>query len=95
MLSNFLEPGQVLAGVPSVTPTVVWAPKIPPGPQWLMDFVAAVGLCHPSQDQALIYTPELREAIVFKFLTQGNYAIARHHCDLNLQPCNVLDVITP
>ena len=39
MLSNLLEPGQVLAGAPTATPTVVWAPEVPPGPQWLMDFV--------------------------------------------------------
>ena len=37
MLSNLLEPGQVLAGAPTATPTVVWAPEVPPGPQWLMD----------------------------------------------------------
>ena len=27
-----------------------------------------------------------------EFLAQGNYAIARHHCDLNLQPRKVPDV---
>ena len=49
VLSNLLEPGQVLAGALTATPTVVWAPEVPPGPQWLMDFVAVGGLCHPSQ----------------------------------------------
>ena len=92
MLSNLLQPGQVLEGAPPATPTVVWAPKVPPGPQWLMDFVAVRDLCTPVNDQVLIYTPESREAIVSKFLAQGNYAIARHYCDLNLQPCKVLDV---
>ena len=48
----------------------------------------------PVNDQVLIYTSELKEAIVYKFLAQGNYAIARHHCDLNLQPYKVPDVIT-
>ena len=79
MLSNLLEPGQVLVGAPTATPTVVWAPEVPPGPQWLMDFVAVGGLCHPVNDQVLIYTSEAREAIVCKFHVQGNYTIARHH----------------
>ena len=35
-----------------------------------------------------------REAIVCEFLAQGNYAIARHHCDLNLQLCKFPDVNT-
>ena len=63
---------------------------------------AADGLCRsqrpfatPVKDQVLIYTPESREAIVCKFLAQGNYAITCHHCDLNLQHCKVPDVITP
>ena len=30
---SLLEPGQVLTGAPTVTPTVVWAPEVPPGPQ--------------------------------------------------------------
>ena len=49
----------------------------------------------PAKDQVLIYTPESREAIMCKFLARnyGNYAVARHHCDLNLQPCKVLDVL--
>ena len=83
MLSNLLEPGQVLAGAPTATPTVVWAPKVPPGPQWLMDFVAVGAFATPVKDQVLIYAPESREAIVCKFLAQGNYAIARHQCNLN------------
>ena len=87
MLSNLLEPGQVLVGAPTATPTVVWAPKVPPGPQWLMDFVAVGAFATPVKDQVLIYTTELREVIVYDFLAQGNYAIAYHHCDLNLQPC--------
>ena len=29
-----------LAGALTATPTVVSAPEVPPGPQWLMDFVA-------------------------------------------------------
>ena len=95
VLSNLLEPDQVLIGAPTATPTVVWAHKVPPGPQWLMDFVAVRGLCYPVNDQVLIYTPELREAIVCEFLAQGNYAIARHHCDLNLQACKVPDVHSP
>ena len=49
----------------------------------------------PVNDQVLIYPPEAREAVVCEFLSQGNYAIARHHSDLNLQPCNVPDVIAP
>ena len=48
-----------------------------------MDFVAAGAFATPVKDQVLIYTPESREAIVCKFLAQGNYAIARHYCDLN------------
>ena len=63
--------GRVLAGAPTATSTVVWAPEVKSGK----------GL--------LIYTPESREAIVCEFLAQGNYAIAHHHCDLNLQPCIV------
>ena len=94
MLSNLLEPGQVLAGALTATPTVVWAPKVPPEPQWLIDFVAVGSFATPVNDQVLIYTPESREAIVCEFLAQGNYAIARHHCDLNLQLCTVPDVIT-
>ena len=49
--------------------------------------------CHSSwplsmqfKDRVLIYIPELREAIVCKFLGQADYAIAGHYCDLNLQP---------
>ena len=94
MLSNLLEPGQVLTGAPTATPTVVWATEVPPGPQWLMDFVAIRAFATPVSDQVLIYTPESREAIVCYFLAQGNYAIAHHHCDLNLQPCKVANVIT-
>ena len=30
---SLLEPGQVLTGAPTVTPTVVSAPEVPPGPQ--------------------------------------------------------------
>ena len=44
MLSNLLEPGQVLAGAPTLTPTVVWTLEVPPGPQFLMDFVAVRAL---------------------------------------------------
>ena len=29
MLTDLLEPGQVLAGAPTDTPTVVWAPESP------------------------------------------------------------------
>ena len=66
VLSNLLEPCKVLARAPTVTPTVVWAPEVPPRPQWLMNFVAVKGLCHVSvKDQVLIYTPESREAIVY------------------------------
>ena len=60
-----------------------------------MDFVEVGALCGPVNGQILIYTPELREAIVCEFFTQGNYAIAHHHCDLNLQPCRVPDELTP
>ena len=86
----------MFAGAPTVMPTVVWAPEVLPGPQLLMDFVAIRGLCHPSErpGTVLIYTPELREAIVCKFLAKGNYAIARHHCGLNLKLCKVPDVVT-
>ena len=49
--------------------------------------------CHSSwplsvlfKDQVLVYTPELREAIVCKFLALADYAIACHYCDLNLLP---------
>ena len=59
-------------------------------------------LCHsswplsvPFKDWVLIYIPELREAIVCKFLAQADYAIACHYCDLNLQSCYVPDVRTP
>ena len=72
MLRNLLEPGQVLARAPNATPTVVGTPVVPPGPQWLMEFVAVGGLRHPSRDQLLIYTPESRKAIVYKFLAQEN-----------------------
>ena len=95
VLSNLLEPGQVFAVAPTATPTVVWSLKVPPGPQWLMDFIAVEVFATPVNDQVHIYTPESRKAIVCKFFAQGNYAIACHHCDLNLQPCKVLDVITP
>ena len=49
VLSNLLEPGQVLAGAPTTTPvaTVVWALEVPLRPQWLMDFVAVGDLSHP------------------------------------------------
>ena len=68
-------------------PTVVWAPEVPPGPQWLIDFVAVGGLCHPSQcDRVLTYTPESRQAIVCEFLAQGTYAIAHHHLGSRVQP---------
>ena len=36
MLSYLLEPSEVLVGAPTATPTVVWAPEVPPGPQQLM-----------------------------------------------------------
>ena len=49
VLSNLLEPGQVLAGAPTAMPTVVWTPEVPPGSRWLRDFVAVGGLCHPRQ----------------------------------------------
>ena len=49
MLSNLLEPGQMLTAASTATPTVVWALDVSPGPQWLMDFVAVGGLCHPRQ----------------------------------------------
>ena len=99
MLSNLLEPGQVLTGAPTATPTVVWATEVPPGLQWLMHFVAVGGreggFATPVNNQVLIYTPESREAIVYEFLAQRNYAIARHHRDLNLQPFKDSNVITP
>ena len=72
-----------------MTPTVVWAAEVPRGPQWLMDFFVAVGaFSTPVNDQVLIYTPGSREETVCEFLAQGNYAIARHHCNLNLQPAS-------
>ena len=72
MLSNLLEPGQVLAGAPTAAPTVVWAPEIPPEPQWLMDFVAVGDFANPVKDQLLIYTRESRKAVVCKFLAPKN-----------------------
>ena len=69
VLSNLLEPGQVLARAPTATSTVVWQ----------MDFVAVGVLARYS------FIPESKEAIVCEFLAQGNYAIAHHHCDLDLQ----------
>ena len=32
ILSNLLEPGQVLIAAPTATPIMVWAPEVPPGP---------------------------------------------------------------
>ena len=93
MLSDLLEPGWVLAGAPTATPTLVWAPEVPLGPQRTL--LQSEAFVTPVKDQVLIYTPESREAIVCKFVVQRNYAIARHHFDLNLQPCKVPDVITP
>ena len=85
----------MLTGAPTATPTIVWAPEVPPGPQCLMALLQWEAFATPVNDQVLIYTPESREAIVCEFLAQGNYVIARHHCGLNLQPCKVLDVTTP
>ena len=68
MLSNLVEPGQVLAGALTTMPTVVWAPKVPTEPQWLVDFVAMGAFAIPVNDKVLICTPESREAIVCKFL---------------------------
>ena len=41
----------------------------------------------PFKDRVIIYIPELRGAIVCKFLAEADYAIACHYCDLNLQLC--------
>ena len=48
---------------------------------------SSLPLSLPFKGRVLIYIPELREAIVCKFLAQADYAIACHYCDLNLQPC--------
>ena len=56
VLSNLLEPGEVLAGAPTVMLTVVWALEV----KWLMDFVTGGGgLATPVNGQVLIYTPDL------------------------------------
>ena len=73
VLSKLLKTGQVLGGAPTATPTVVWAPEVPPGPQWLM-LSHSRAFATPVNDQVLIYTPESREAIVCEFLAQGSYA---------------------
>ena len=90
MLCNLREPGQEVAGAPTATPTVILQ-----GPKWMMDFVQSRAFAKPVNDHVLIYTPESKEATVFKFVTHGIYAIARHYCDLNLHPCKVPDVFPP
>ena len=69
-----------------------WTPR-PTRTRLLHDVTAKPAVMStPVNDQLLMYTPESREAIVCKFLAQGKHAIARHYCDLNLQPCKVPDV---
>ena len=64
VLSNLLEPGQILAGVPTAMPTAVWAFKVLLEPKWLMDFVTVGALPPPVNDQVLIYFSELRSNCV-------------------------------
>ena len=73
---RIMEPGQVLAGALTATPTVVWAPEVPPGPfdSDQTTLSQSQAFATPVKDQVLIYTPESREAIVCKFIAQGNYA---------------------
>ena len=67
VLSNFLEPDQVLEEASTAMPTVVLALEVPPGPQWPMDFVADGAFATLVNDQVLIYTPESKEAVVCEF----------------------------
>ena len=53
-----------------MTPTVVWTPEVPPGPQRLIDLSRSGAVATPVKEQALIYTPELYEAIVCEFLAK-------------------------
>ncbi len=55
----------MLAGAPIATPTVVWAPEVPPGPKWLMDFVSVGGLrLHSQRPGTHLYSQFKKEAIV-------------------------------
>ena len=57
-------------------------------------FCQANGLVHPPvKDQVHIYTPEWREAIVCKFLAQGNYVCTRMQTyDLNVPDVTILQM---
>ena len=70
---SLLEPGQVLTGAPTVTPTVVWAPEVPPGPQRHM--LQPVVLPPPAEARYSFILLS-RETNVSEFLAHGNYTKA-------------------
>ena len=66
---------------------VVSAPVVSLGAQMVISCHSSWPLSVLFKDWVLIYTRELREAIVCNFFAQAENAIACHYCDLNFQHC--------
>ena len=84
MLSNALQLGQVLAGAPTATPTLVWTPGVPPGLQWLMNFVAVAAFAIPIYN----YSP----SVVFVAVAWDHVLLEFNHSLLPLVPSFVPSV---